>query len=461
MVHLLAKLYSKSTAGPVGQISPEILLPAVEVFISTCRSPAVLEWGAPVIPLEKGHYAIEIRGERLWIEACTESNSLSRRILTVESQTPGTLNCTVHRFGGKPGKLSIFDLDRPRNAQMSLAGARRNFGEQFRVMLSRQFPGWEISTLSAGMDLQRSFSPVFPRARLVRGTSEIAAISCPSADAEPALLAFALIWFDYLRSRLPQGHRISLALFLPDGSGCFSAQRLRWLRNELLAARLFRFNSDGLAGEVDKEDLGNLDTRLSPQPAFHRPGLAKYDSQAANFTRSHPPERSFELSVRQNIGILGPTLLSHPVYSQVLTFAGGDRDLIDLLAVSLDGRLTVLELKMSEDIHLPLQALDYWMRVKCHAERSELRGLFPFTPLRGESPKLILAAPAMSFHSTNATVLRYFSPEIEVERIGVTSDWQRQFKVTMRLKGADDPISHGSLNGNTGIGQHPEGSYQP
>ncbi len=421
----------------------------------------MLEWGAPVLPLTEGHYAVEIRADRLWMEVWSETKSLSRRILTVETHTPGTLNCTVHRFGGKPGKLSIFDRDRPRNAQMSLAGARQNFGEQFRVMLSRQFPGWEISLLSAGMDLQRSFSPVFPRARLTRGNSEIAALACPSADAEPALLTFALIWFDYLRGHLPAGHRLSLALFLPDGSGGFTAQRLRWLRSDLLGPRLFRFNSDGSAGEVDRNDLGNLQTRLIFPAPPNPSALGSHDPGSPSFVHPHPPERSFEISVRENISVLDSTLLRHPVYSQILTFAGGDRDLIDLLSVSLNGRLTVLELKLSEDIHLPLQALDYWMRITWHAGRNELSGLFPDTPLSNASPKLILAAPAMSFHSTNATVLRYFSPEVEVERIGVTTNWQRQFKVILRLNGADQPISHGSLHGISGIDQHPQGSYQP
>jgi hypothetical protein len=126
--------------------------------------------------------------------------------------------------------------------------------------------------------------------------------------------------------------------------------------------------------------------------------------------------------------------------------------------LSRDGRLAVLELKASPDIQLPLQALDYWMRVRWHLERREMNHLFPSQPVLQSPPRLLLVAPALSFHSTNSIVLRYFSPEVEVERIGVNSDWQSHMKVTLRLSGGDDPISHGRLNGSTVTDTHSEGT---
>jgi len=45
-----------------------------------------------------------------------------------------------------------------------------------------------------------------------------------------------------------------------------------------------------------------------------------------------------------------------------------------------------------------------------------------------------LVAPALAFHSTAATILRYFSPEIDVERVGINSDWSAKLKVILRLK---------------------------
>jgi len=56
---------------------------------------------------------------------------------------------------------------------------------------------------------------------------------------------------------------------------------------------------------------------------------------------------------------------------------------------------------------------------------------------------LLLIAPALAFHSSAAALLRYFSPEIEVERLGINEDWRKDFRVVLHLKSADLPISHG------------------
>lgn len=459
----------------------------------------MLEEGDTTFPLQERAYELQIRASRLYIEAFAETRVLSRRIISVDQQRPGILDCTVHRFGGAEGKLSFLDLDRPQTAHRQLSASRRSFGEQFRRMLRRQFPQWEIVTLSSSMDLRRSFSPVFPRATLKRGEHVIAALACPSSANEAEFLTFGLLWFEHVRSA-----RTALYLFLPEGSGCLTAHRLNWLRNEVLHPRLFLFNEHGSAGEVDPQDLGNLEThvgsrytevKLSPEldSLLNRltdlphvssvpelSGAVSLRLRGAEFARvekgsvrlglverreiseaefgavetfarhlldlPHTPsalERWLEGVVRSNLQVIDASLLPFPVHGQVLSFAGRDRGSVDLLAITSDGHLAVLELKAAEDLHLPMQALDYWMRIKWHAARQDLAHLYPATPLTSHPPKLILLAPALSFHSANATVLRYFSPEVEVERVGINSDWQTQFRVVMRLRGADTPTSHG------------------
>jgi hypothetical protein len=435
----VANLYHKNTACSAQLTDAPTLLEAVDAFLKTCRNPALLEYGEDAVRMKAGEYSLEQRAEKLWIEVWTETRSISRRILSIERRAPGILDCTVHRFGGKPGKLSFLDLDRPQSAHKSHSGMRQSFAEQFRRMLFRQFPRWNVATLSSGLDLQRSFSSVFPRAFLTCGNQQIAALACPSPQDEAAMLTFALIWRQHLCNH--SHAQTALALFLPDSSGNLTAHRLRWLTGQPINARLFRYNAHGSAGEVDPQDLGNLQTRLCT-PAGRSGDVASLlasQSPAADFS-----ERSLEALVRSNPAVIDPSLSPSPVHGQVLTFAAGDRDLIDLLAVSASGRLAVLELKASEDIHLPLQALDYWMRIRWHAQRGELQHLFPAVPLAPALPRLLLVAPAMSFHSSNASILRHFSPEIEVERVGINSDWQHNLKVVLRLKGGDAPISHGS-----------------
>ncbi len=431
----MAKLYHKGTAKRSGAAEPAALLRGVETFLSVCRNAAVLEYGDEMMPLSPGEYMIEIRSGRVWIEVWSETRSLSRQILTIEGNSAGVLDCTVQRFGGKAGKLSFLDLARPQTAHRSLCGERLSFTEQFRRMLYRQFPGWEISTLSCGMDLQRSFSSIFPRARMVRGNRQIAAVACPGAQDESAMLTSALIWHHHVSTHGERGLHTSLCLFLPDGSGNLTSHRLRWLTGQSLETRLFRFNAHGSAGELDPQDLGNLQTRVQGAGAVR---------SERKWSAHRVSERRLESSVRLNLTAVDASLEMSPMHGQVLTFSAGDRDLIDLLAVSVAGRLAVLELKIVEDIHLPIQALDYWTRIAWHAGRGELQHLFPAKPLASGAPTLLLVAPAISFHSSNAIVLRYFSPGIEVERVGLNSDWQQHFKVVMRLKGAAGPLSHGS-----------------
>ncbi len=173
--------------------------------------------------------------------------------------------------------------------------------------------------------------------------------------------------------------------------------------------------------------------------------LASYRTAAApdpNHTRyRRNPEAWLESLTRRHLRTLDAELLPAPVYGQVPSMAGTQHGILDLLAVEAGGRLAVLELKASEDPNLPLQALDYWIRVEWHARRGEFssNGYFPGVALPAAAPRLLLIAPALQFHPTTETILRFFSPAVEVERIGVGLDWRREFRPVSRLRGAERP----------------------
>lgn len=425
------------------------LAATLEAFIASCRRPALWEDGNNPVELKPGSYAVEVCSGRVMVEAWEETRAFSRRILSCSANKPGSLRCQVQRFGRPPGRLTFVDLDRPASASLVHAGQRQTFAERFRLMLSRQFPGWTIEHLSSALDLQRSFSSLFPRAHLSRGLQSIVALACPSLHDEPALLTSALLWFDYLEHRAREGASLALALFLPEGAGCLTAQRLRWLRGTPQQARLFLFNEHGSAGEVDASDLGNLQTRVPP-PAAHEAFAHRPSNTDARKLEAH-----LEIAVRRHLNAIDPALKPAQAYDQVLMFVGMDRTILDLLTVDENGRLCVVELKAQEDLQLPIQALDYWMRVRFHASRGELQRLFSVPLSPALLPRLILLAPATAFHSTNTTIIKYFSPEIEVERIGVNSDWNRRLTVVMRLRGADVPASHETeRNGNSRFNPH-------
>jgi hypothetical protein len=151
------------------------------------------------------------------------------------------------------------------------------------------------------------------------------------------------------------------------------------------------------------------------------------------------PEAWLESQARAAMETLDASLAREPIYGQVPAFAGGERGIMDLLAVDGTGRLAVVELKASADLHLPMQALDYWIRVKWHLDRGEFTaaGYFPGIELRRDPPRLLLVSPSLEFHPSTETLLSFFSPEIAVERIGLAMDWRRSLQVVFRLQGAE------------------------
>jgi hypothetical protein len=173
-------------------------------------------------------------------------------------------------------------------------------------------------------------------------------------------------------------------------------------------------------------------------------GVARLRTAAAHpdnriFSRS--PEAWLESQVRGSMDKLGADLLASPVYGQVPAMTGGDRGVLDLLAAERGGRLTVIEIKASSDPGMPLQALEYWMRVRHHNDLGEFgeHGYFPNVSLSKEPPRLVLLAPALEFHPTTETVLRYIDPAIPIERIGVGSHWREKFRVVLRVLGSSKP----------------------
>jgi hypothetical protein len=161
------------------------------------------------------------------------------------------------------------------------------------------------------------------------------------------------------------------------------------------------------------------------------------------------PERWLESRFRAALPELLPGLRGDLLCSQVPALSTGDRGLLDLLTLDRDGRLVVLELKADEDLQLPLQALDYWIRVRAlNADRQPVagaaeprsaftrQGYFPGAEISSLAPRLILAAPALRIHPANETVLRYLSPQVDWELIALTEHWRRELKIVFRKRNA-------------------------
>ncbi|HKV03572.1 MAG TPA: hypothetical protein VJO53_00550 [Candidatus Acidoferrales bacterium] len=235
-------------------------------------------------------------------------------------------------------------------------------------------------------------------------------------------------------------HIHALALHIPPAGEEIGSRSIPGTSEVALCFRgleFARWSRDGLSfglGEClqrltrsTEPALDNLMRRLD----FHRNSLAS--------DTNHPlyraaPERWIETLVLQDPTKLDAQLDPDHLYSQVPAVAAGDRGVLDLLGVTRRGRLVVIELKASEDIQMPFQALDYWLRVRRHQREGEFEryGYFTGRELDSKPPLLWLAAPGLRFHSATDTLLAHLSPEIKVTRIGLNENWRRGLQVIFR-----------------------------
>ncbi len=157
--------------------------------------------------------------------------------------------------------------------------------------------------------------------------------------------------------------------------------------------------------------------------------------------RDHPlwrmhPERWLESLTVLDLASLDGQLGGRTQYSQVPAFSASDRAMIDVLTTTREGRLAVVELKADEDIHLPLQGLDYWSRVAWHHSRGDFQrfGYFPGVELSSHDPLLFLVAPALRIHPATDILLHYFSPKIDWVLVGVDERWREGLKTIFRKR---------------------------
>jgi hypothetical protein len=172
------------------------------------------------------------------------------------------------------------------------------------------------------------------------------------------------------------------------------------------------------------------------------------------------PERWLESELRRDVSLIDAHLDAAHVYTQVPAFAASDRGMLDVLSVDKGGRLAVIELKADEDLHLALQGLDYWVRVRWHHQQNpdagsglgefERHGYFGGVRLAEGDPRLYLVAPALRVHPATDVVLRYLSPRVEWVLVAIDERWRRQIKVVWRKRSGvlKEPERYNPRSGN-------------
>ena len=150
------------------------------------------------------------------------------------------------------------------------------------------------------------------------------------------------------------------------------------------------------------------------------------------------PEAWLESLLRRDITKLDPGLIIAPLHAQFRTARGAKLGIrpIDLLALRQDGRLVVIELKVSEDREHVLQGGDYWRRVEAHRRRGHITKAKLFGPraISDEPPLVYLVAPTLRVHPAFQTLAQCISSDIEIYRFDINEDWRSGVRVMRRVR---------------------------
>ncbi len=241
-----------------------------------------------------------------------------------------------------------------------------------------------------------------------------------------------------------------------DGEGGLT--RLE-MRDRALAARqdpLFRAAPERWLESVLRENLAPLTRSLAPLPGGQRTSADRFANEVDPDTFGNREADVDEgrgwgsRRVRSGDNSLIPRFDPRFVYSQVPAIAGaGDRGMLDLLGMTEDGRLAVIEIKASDDLQLALQGLDYWIRVRHHCAETmnagtdriagpndlQRHGYFRDVQLSSLPPRLYLVAPALQIHPATETILRYLSPRVEWTLLALDERWRQEVRVVWRKSG--------------------------
>ncbi len=491
-------------------------------FLSEASGAVVLEDGAVAFDLGRSKYSISGEYNKCLLHLWSAERNTVRRVIDAEVKN-GTLRLAVQRLGqSRPTKLEIC-RERDRRTPSARKLARASYEQKLRHTLERHFPGFAITRLTTGVDLEKSFGPIYARGLLRQGQSAFAVLGVNASETQASIdaaLTFGILWLDVCRQSQPGKFLVEgLNLFVPHGCSALVRERMANLNRAAAKWTLFELDErhDCLV-EIDCSDRGNVATRLvhatndtaalerfaesiakirtilpnceiavlsAAELAFRWRGLefarARMDAEATTFRskqeivfgvgaeerildhrnwafflqlltavrdtrhpygpRQHPlfrmhPERWLESLVVADVSVVDERLEPQSQYSQVPAFSAADRAMLDVLTTTRDGRLAVVELKADEDIHLPLQGLDYWSRVEWHHSRGEFPhfGYFPDRELSPEKPLLYLVAPAFHVHPATDILLRYISPEIQWEFVGIDEHWREGVKVVFRKR---------------------------
>lgn len=487
---------------------------AVREFLLAHARIEVWEQGQRLTQLggERSGYSLSADAGKLVCHFWSENANLVRRVVGLGPAGPERMRLQCLRMGqARPSTLILQSAGA--GADPVRAAQRADFRQQLQAAVQREWHGWRLEPLPAGLNAGGAARhPV--QCLLLRRRHEL--LLCAAADEHESLeaaertLAQALAWASRLRRHWPDRILTGVNLVLPEAATAVTRQRLAWLRRSPPVVCWTLDRSSGELNPVEGE-AAEVASELRRAPAEADPAacseataalLAEVREHCPQATAEWAPEGAARITVhglpvawtaagdgawsfgcreertpletatrplfedflrqlagarvpggnprqplymlqpeawmehllRRDIRLLDPQLDPRWIYAQVPVCRAGQREVLDLLAMDRRGVLHVIELKASEDIGFPLQALDYWMRVRYHQQRGDFErlGYFPGAAISGETPRLWLVAPALQWHPSTDFVGSWLAPEVPWLQVGINEEWRRGVQIVFR-----------------------------
>ena len=403
----------------------------------------------------------------------------SRKISQLEWLRPDVVRVRGNtKFRTQADTITLYPGERLPSPQL-LRRKRRSFQTEIRRELCSYYGVHTVERETLFSDRRRGVGGAYPRF-IVAGRAVITVDPDESSDVVNGLMRSALLWADSTRrpivaivpcgrhhtisARLQKMHTAPQAVqwLQRDGEGirpleesaaapethvhpfimpaaAEEASRFCGLAPDLLQAM------PHIAGQAISIRLRGIEiARVSHEGTCYPMGepiadvireldaVRRHDSRHP-LSRAHE-ERWLESKIVGDIGRLIPSIDTRHIYPQVPSFVGLERNIIDLLSVTKDGRLVVIEIKASPDPDLPFQALDYWIAVERHRKTGDFqnKGYFAGCNLRDEPTMLVLVAPLLSYHKTARRMISMLPKDLSLIEIGINQTWKNEINILRR-----------------------------
>ena len=247
-------------------MNAEALTRTLQDFLTDASGAVVLEDHAVAFDLAQARYSVSGEHNKCLLHLWSYERNTVRRVLDAEVKN-GSLRLSVQRLGqSHPTKLEIC-RDRDRRSPSAKRAARSAYEQKLKRAIERHFPGFTITRLTTGVDLEKSFGPIYARGVLRKGQSAFALLGVNATETQnsiDAALTFGILWLDLCRQSSTGAMLVEgLILFLPAGCSAVVRERMSNLNRSAAKWRLFEFDEQHNAlTEIDYNNHGNIATRL-------------------------------------------------------------------------------------------------------------------------------------------------------------------------------------------------------